>query len=255
MRTLIFQSLGTLVSLLFGVVALRIGRYPVPYASARRQAWLVVGFAFVMFSLNKGLQECFAVAAFLSGEGAPIYDFFISWSPAFNQSRTIAGIALWLVLGLFVVTGQAFRRRDLAVAMAAILAGMAIGAGIGIYESGLEGVRHFSAVAILDSAELAVLLSVLFGLLVRDRLDRLLWLALAIHAIKLAVNTIWMAALINWSVPGSWSPPIWYMHAGRAVLTGVMLGLAWWRLILAKRGVEIPALFETDRVRSSVAIR
>lgn len=255
MRTLIFQSLGTLLSLLFGIVALRVGWHPALHASARRQAWLAVGFAFVVFSLNKGLQECFAVAAFFSGEGAPIYDFFISWSPVFNQSRTTGGIALWLVLGIFVLTGRSFKRRGLAAAMVAIFAGMAVGAGIGLYQGELEGLGHFAAVAVLDTVDLIVLLSVLFGLLIRDRVDRLLWLALAFHAVKLAFNTIWMAALINWSVPGSWSPPIWHMHAGRAVLTGVMLGLAWRRLILARRDVEVPTLFEIRRLGSSIAIR
>lgn len=225
----------------FGLVALRIGGEG---GGGRTAAWRVSGAAFVLEGVNKLCQNVFGILALAGGRGSAVWDEYLAWSPAFNHSRTFALAGFVVALGVLSFTPIAQRRAFPAV-MTLLLGGtMVAGMVLGRAEPRLVESTHYPLVAALDAVALIGLLSLLFLLLVRDRVDRLLWIALCIYGFALALNAIWIGALARIATPNAWAPSPITMNAYRLVLVAAMVVVALHRWRLGKRGVYVPALLE-----------
>lgn len=124
---------------------------------------------------------------------------------------------------------------------------MVLGAALGWVQNQLMTPDHFAAGVLLDTAELLVLLVVLFGLLLRDRTDRHLWFALSLFAFKLAMNVGWLSAMLGFGVPNGWRITPHVLHLGRTTLALGMVYFAARRLYLARHGVEVAGLVRPPR--------
>lgn len=243
MLTLLNQVAWSVLQVAFAFVALRITPFPsAPHDQSR--AWRVVGLIFLFNGVHALAQDAFAVSAYISGSGSVLWDSYLRWAPALNHGRTLA-----FTLGFPILLTTRWRvmgcsRTLWRVAVATILGGMVLGALLGISEGPLQASTHFSAVAVLDAAELLTLLLVLFIVLVRSQVDRFLWVSLCVYAFSLAVGTLWISALINLDIPGNWAPSTLLMHAVRAVIGTAMVLAAVWRLSLARRGAPVLGLME-----------
>ena len=242
MLTLLFQTLLSVLRLAFGWMAMRVARRL--HDAPATRAWLVSGMAFFAVGVHALVQDTFAILAVSSGAGSYLWDTYIEWAPALNHSRQFA-IAAFFPLLFFVANGSVVsRRRTVIYSVGGLSAAMVLGYVVGWKEGALIPAIHFRAGSILDVAELLIALVVLFSLLVRSYVDRLLWTAVALYAFSLSLSAIWTSALVGMDSPGSWTPPPVFMHVFRAVLGLGMVLIAAWRLSLAGKNVPVRSLLE-----------
>lgn len=248
MWTLVLQALVSLLLLAFGLVAWRIARVPVGRTS-HVDSWGLTASTFILVSLISGFQNAFGTLAYLQGQGAIVWDWYMVSAPSLNHSRTIALLGFFLVLPFASSRplGRLFGSHRWLQHIALVAFGAGIGALVGLTEDGFSVPIHFKAVATLDVLELLVVLAVLFFVLMRNLVDQLLWFALSVYAFSLALNAIWTSALIGYGVPSIWTPPALQMHVYRVVLASVMLLLGVRRLALGNASIGIPGLMETIR--------
>jgi hypothetical protein len=243
MLTALLQLLVAVLIVAFAAVALAVGRRAATSAPSRRAAWTVAGAAFLFHGANMMAQAAFAVTALVAGPGEPAYRAYMAVAPAMNHSRTVALLAFFgTLLALPYVAERT--RWFVPAAVAAVLLGAAAGAAGGVLDGRLGERSHYLSLVSLDSVELVFVLGVLFLLLVRDAVDRLLWLALAVYALSLALNILFVSPVGLRALVGGWAPPGWSMQAYRAVLRTAMLAIALRRWSAARRGTDVPALFE-----------
>lgn len=242
MLTLALQLLNASLTLGFAVLILRVSRQSTWTSAARRVSSSLVGVAFAANGFGGLVQGTLAVWASAAGAGSAVYDTFLRFAPAMNQSRTGLEIALALLLMSVAVKGA--RPLALWLLLAVLAAGWAAGAAVGLLEGTLVTSRHFPMVALLDGVEMVALLAMLLLALSRSSMDRLLWLALSIHALKQSFNAIWFSAFAWIDIPGGWAPRPWTIQTQMAVLGCLMLAIAVRRYQLARRGVHVPSLLE-----------
>jgi len=252
--TLSLQWLVGAVSLLLGLTALLVARRVGADAPTHRASWLLVGIALVMVSMVDVTQSTAAFAAVWAGVGSAIYEQYIRWAPALNYSRTGGEIALGGLLILVAYRGAGasrFRRESVAI----LLVGMLAGAALGVLEGAMVTRVHFSVGAFWNTVEMGVLACALVAALARSSMDWILWLIVTIKMISQAISTIWLIALAWVGVEGAWIPEPWLKQLFIVVVSSLMLGLALWRLTLARRGTSVPALLQlggTPRFKSAV---
>lgn len=168
---------------------------------------------------------------------------YLIYAPWFNHSRT-AALSAFFILLLALVFVRPSRRWMVAGSLGVICAATAVGAILARGDGLGGGVQHYRSVVAFDGVELILVLSVLFVLLVRDTIDRLLWLALAAYALTIALNVLFFTPLGLRVMGGGWAPPMWTTQAYRVVACLGMCVAAVQRLRLARRGIDVPALFE-----------
>ena len=240
MRSIVLQWLVTLLFCLLGGVCLAVGRGLAATWSTNRKAWLLSGIAFSLHALNRLVQNTVGSWAYFAGPGTPVYEQYLLLAPIANHSRTFAMMAYLGALLVLVAWTGADRPRFMGMAVMALLLSMTLGGLFGWMEGSFVRQTHYSAVAILDVFELLLILSMLLVALVADGVDRLLWSILSVYAFSLALSILWTAALVGtgfW-----WTPAPWHMHAYRSLLTGLMLACAVRRLVLMRRGADVPGL-------------
>jgi len=240
--TLALQFVNVGLTLGFAVLILLISQRSSWASSARRHSCWLVGVAFAINGISGLVQRILAVWAFVAGPESPVYTGYLQAAPAMNQSRTGLEIALTLLLAWIAVRGE----RPLAwwLLLPGLIAGGAAGTVIGLLEGTLVASRHFSMVALLEGLEMVALLAMLLLALIRNSMDRFLWLALATYAVQQSFNAIWTSALAWENMPGGWAPRPWMFPAQMALLGCVMLAIALRRYQLARRGVHVPSLLE-----------
>jgi hypothetical protein len=239
MHIIALQCLVTLFFGAFGVTSLLVARTLPASPEHSRAGWLLTGMAFTIFGIDSAAQNVLGTTAYIAGAGAPVYAFYMKVAPAANHSRTFLMLAYCALL-VWVLTRKRLPRHWRWTALAALLAGVAAGALVGAGEGPLVERTHYTTVALLDVVEMLILLGSLFVALVSERVDRLLWFALGVYAVSVALNIIWTVALAGVGI--GWVPPSWQMHAYRCVLTFAMTALACRRLVLARRGVAVRGL-------------
>lgn len=240
MPTLILQNAVSLAFLLFGVTALAVGFIVRRDGDDRWPSWLLGGIAFTLHGANSVFQSVFGSWAFVAGSGTAVYDAYLRWMAELNHSRTSTLVFAFAVL-LFVVLRRFQPRKAFWFVFACLyVVALGLGAWVGSAENTLVAERHFMLVASLDTVELLLLFVLLFAMLVTDRVDRLFWFAIALYGFALALNILWTSALTG--INFTWVPSPRHMHAYRLVTTLGMLGIAWRRLLLARRGVAVPSL-------------
>ncbi|HYJ78376.1 MAG TPA: hypothetical protein VEW03_02145 [Longimicrobiaceae bacterium] len=251
MVTFYLQCAATVCLVFLGWSALAVSR-SIPHALEKhRAAWRLVGIAFILHSSDLLIQNVFAGLALLRGTSSRLMAVFVDLMPLFNHSRTflLLGLCAALcLLGLWnkPVTGGFWR-----AAYALLAVGLVSGAVVGRVEGPFVVMVHFTAVAVWDVVELLLLLTALFILLLKSAADRHLWSMLALYAFSLALGVFWSAAFSQADIPNTWSPPPWTIAAVRTAIYLLMLGFVLRRWALARRGTEVPAMFDSPRVQPS----
>lgn len=250
MLILSLQWLLTLLFILFGIVATSVPRQGKSGSPRHLLLWSVAGVTFILQGVNRLAQDTFGTWAYFAGPDSPVLRSYLAVLPAANHSRTFAMLAFCGVLAVLTFWGRELSRRaTLLLTVAAVLAGMAVGAVVGWQEGSFTVQRHFSAVAVSDAFELVCLLAALFAVLVGNQVDRLLWLALTAYTFNVALNILWMVGLSALGV--GWAPSPLHMNLYRVALLAIMVGTALRRVRLARREIPTRGLLESARPRSS----
>jgi hypothetical protein len=244
MVTMGLQLLVTALLLTFGLLSLVIaGRAPFqkPF---HKVFWTLAGIAFVAHATLQATQNLWGSLALAAGGSSATMATYLRWVPAFNHSRTFLWLAFSAVVVWFARRGTLPGRRAWGATLAALAAGLLVGALLGYHEGSILARTHYTRVALLDAIELVIVLTVLFIALVSGRVDRHLWGALAVFATMVALNIVWYAAMSMIDDKRVWSPAPWMMNAYRVVPTAVMVAIGVRRLQLARRGVKVPSLLD-----------
>jgi hypothetical protein len=241
MSTLILQLFNAVSMLSLGILALAVVRGAHRAPGSREAGWWIVGLAFVIAGSNAVVQTSLAVWAFASGPGSAVYETYVRWAPASNTARASVMLGLGIILLLFREYSWSGRRYVLFYLVLMLVAG---GALFGMTKIGFSS-QYYSFVAGISTVEMLIFLAVLLRTLVAQSVDRLLWIMLAIYAMREAWNVIWLSALAWKYIPGNgWHPNPAYIKFYVAVTYIMMIAVVVQRIRLNRRGAYVGALLE-----------
>jgi len=245
-QTLALQLLVPMLLLVFGVLALRVA--PGPGTSTRTTAWFMAGVTFVMNQAMATAHAALSVVAMLAGRESGLYALVVALLPSGNDARSTLVLGFALALAWVVLLGKPSPPRRAIVAAAVAL--MAVGFVAGFFEPPVEqqhGREHWSLMSYLGAATAVVLFATLYRAMVRESIDWLLWVALALYAVQQALTSN-IQMVLSWAgFDGGWAPPPWTMSWVGLVSALVMLACTARRLALARAGLEAPGLLERLR--------
>jgi hypothetical protein len=246
MTSLALQLLAGLFTLGLGVVALATSRYPEAHGERGVGQWGLVGAAFILSGVNETIQSIWAYFAYAAGPGSALWDGFLRWAPAANQSRSGLELGMYAALILLLVRPPARfpASRVGLLASGVVVAGMSLGALLGYFEPTADAPMHLTMVAMVNMGVAAGALAVLIISLLVQSLDRYLWVIIAIHALKSVLNVLWLNALVWLYTPEAWAPNPLQLLMIAAAIGAMMVAVAINRLRLARRGVYVRALLE-----------
>jgi hypothetical protein len=241
--TLTLQCTVAVLSLAFGWVALGVSRYRGVLTPDRRAGWLLTGVGFAAFGVSSAVQDAGAVAAFVSGQGTPVYDTYLRWAPAANHSRFVLGTAFAGAMTWIAWSGRFPGRRGWgwigAVMAAAMLAGGALGLAEGAYDSRVHG----ASAAVLLTLELIAFSLVLLISAARGTLDVFLFASLMLYTASMALSVPQLSAMSLFAMMGGERVPPWMMQLHSTIFGVLMLGVATLRLELLRRGTPVREVF------------
>lgn len=234
MVTVVLQIVHSAVALAFGLLGLRVARR-LRLQPLLATGWLWTAGVFAVLDTVSLAQSLAAAAAFASGPDTFLWNRYVAWAPALNHGRTAALIIAFPLLLVLVFPRRRVEYapppwRSWVAGCGFVIAGGGAGVWLGLMEGPIIPPHHFERVAVMNAVELLVLLAVLFLLLLRDRLDRLLWLALAVYALNVALHVLLISGLSGFGIAGGWQLPAAYLPLFNAVFAAAMLGLAAARL-------------------------
>lgn len=245
MTTLFFQCAVALLALAMGVLGLKVARALPPDAPVlHRLSWEVVGLVFLLGAVSSIFQNVFAVIAVRAGNGSPAWNSYAVWAPVGNYGRTLAKSMLSLLLCLLPLAHRVTLPRARLVAIGASVVMFAVGTALGLMEGPLRMSVHFSMYSVFETVELVLLLIALFVAVQTSSMDRLLWAAMALYAARQALNALSYGALAWWGTDGRWAPSGLHIHVMGVIGYVVMAYLSWKRILLARRGVPVPGMFD-----------
>lgn len=244
MDRLLLQLASSALLLVFGVTALRVWRRFGPVRRDRAAlAWAVTAANFLVVGSYATAHSLASAAAVASGKESALYHFVVEWAQAANAGRGVASVGFGLLLGALMVAHRRSLPR-IAGAAPAVLVTLAVVATLGARLLPDATPKGFvTTVAVLNAVTAVVLMAALLAAVQNDGLDQLLWLALAVYALKETVSVSILAVMAWWSmayVATYYTIFLWL----QVVLAGVMAGLVGRRLYLASGGRRVPALFE-----------
>lgn len=246
MTSLALQLLAGLFTLGLGLAALATSRYPEAHGDRGVAEWGLIGAAFILSGVNETIQSVVAYFAYAAGPGSPLWDGFLRWAPAANQSRSGLELGMYAALVLLLVRPPtrfpALRVEVLASCL--VVAGMSLGALIGYFEPTADAPMHLTIVAVINVGVATGAFTALVISLLVQSLDRYLWVIIAIHALKSVLNVLWLNALVWMYTPGAWAPNPLQLLMVSATIGAIMVAIAVRRLHLARRGVYVRALLE-----------
>lgn len=245
MTTLFLQCVVAILTLVFGVAALRVaGRVP-GAPELHRATWLLTGVVFTMLGISTAFHNVVAAPwAFFAGRGSPELALYMQFSPIANHSRGFLMLAYGVMMAAIVPLSRAAGQRLAVFAVLVGIAFMAVGAVLGFQEGSLTRATHYTATTITDAAGLIFLLAALFLGIVRNTTDRLLWVGLVIFTVHELLDIPWFSAMAWADVPGAWRPSAKYIHLYASVAYLLMILVAERRVRLARKGVRVPGLLE-----------
>jgi len=245
-QILSIQLLGCMTILGIGVLALRVA--PGPGTSARTAAWFMVGVTFASQGLLATVQSVLAVGAVLAGPGTGFYTVYLRLMPAGNDARNVVVLGFALALGWVLLLGKPSPGRRTIVAAAALL--LVAGFVAGLFEPPVarqQSADHLSVLSYFGAATAMLLFAALYRGMVRESVDWLLWVALALYAVQEALSSN-IQMVLSWAgFGGGWSPPPETMLWAGLVAAVGMLACAARRLAIARAGGDPPGLLERIR--------
>jgi hypothetical protein len=248
MRSLVLSCLDSVLHLVFAVLALQVGRRLPAHAGSQRHAWQMTGLVFVIFSAVVVPQMAFGTTVYFLGPEHPLYAGYLRFAPMANHSRTLVVWSLYISLAALAFRGDRawplLRRAYPALALGMLFAGGLLG----WLEGSFDAARHLSNTSLMDVAGFVGLALLLFMLMLRDTVDRALWVALVCYGVASVVSSLFLAA-IAWVNADAWIPRTWVLELSRVAFTTAMVSMAVWRLRLARRGVPLAGLLGTNRPR------
>jgi hypothetical protein len=246
MLILVLSCADSVLHFVFAVVALMVARRLPAHVGRQRLAWRMTGLVFLLFSLVDMSQLAFGTTVFVLGPEHPLYATYLRWAPIANHSRTLVVWSLYITLWTLTLGTERvwpwLRRLSpvLAVAM------LCVGGLIGWKEGSFDAARHLSNTSLMDAVAFLVLTSLLFVMMLRDTVDRALWMVLLCYGTSSVMSSLFLAAKA-WVNTAAWTPPAFLLEVSRLLFTSAMVALAVWRLRLANRGKPQPGLLGTNR--------
>ena len=245
-QSLALQLLVPVLLLGFGVLALRVA--PRPGTSPRTAAWFMAGVTFAAEGELATVHALAAVGAVLAGPGTRFWDVYLRLLPSGNGARSMVVLGFALALAWVVLLKRPSPPPRAIVAAAAAL--MAAGFVAGLFESPIEqqkGREHWSMMSYFGAATAVVLFATLYWAMVRESVDWLLWVALALYAVQEALTSN-IQMVLSWAgFGGGWAPAARTMSWVGLVSAFIMLVCTARRLALARAGEEAPGLLERLR--------
>ena len=242
--TLTVQFIAPLLVLSFGVLALRVA--PDPGTSTRTSAWFMAGVTFTADGAVATVHALLAVGAFIAGEGTTFYDVYLRFMPPGNDARSMVVLGFALALAWVVLLERPAPRRRAIIAGAVVL--LAAGFVVGLFEPPVAtGGDHFLVMSFFGAATAVLLFAALYRAMVRETLDWLLWVALALYAVHEAISSN-VQTVLSWAgFGGGWTPTTRAMHWAGMLSALAMLACTMRRLSIARAGGEAPGLLERLR--------
>lgn len=243
---------GSLLDLVFAILAVRIGLRTSIQPPVNRWAWLTTGLIFLLYAVDDLTQLSFGTLAFLQGPEAASYSAYMRWAPIANHSRTFLVWSIYILLTVLAFTRPS--RRVLRYGFPGIAAGMLlIGVWLGWSEGSFEAARHLSATSLMDAVGFVALTVMLFLTMVRETVDRALWFSLVCYGFASMVSSLFLAAMAWFNVEDTWTPsPLW-MEGIRLGFAVIMVGLGLWRLRRARENRHVPGVLGSMRDRPVLA--
>jgi hypothetical protein len=243
-QTLTLQLMAPVLLLSFGVLALRVA--PEPGTSARTAAWFMAGVTFASDGAVATVHALLAVAAAFAGEGTTFYDVYLRFLPPGNDARIVVVFGFALALAWVVLLGRPAPGRRAIVAGAAVL--LTAGFVVGLFEPPVgSGGDHFLVMSYFGAATAVLLFAALYRAMVRESIDWLLWVALALYAVQEAISSN-IQGVLSWAgFGGGWAPPHRAMLWVGMLSASAMLACTARRLAIARTGGEVPGLLERLR--------
>jgi hypothetical protein len=244
MRTVLLQLVFSSVFFAFGVLALRVWRR---FGTVRREraalAWGVTAAQFLLVGGTAVVHSLLAAASMAQGKDSRLFRVMGEWAPPLDAGRGMASVVFGVLMVALLVVHRRHAPRVAQAAPAVLAVALVAGTAVGwtLPRTGPHGFA--TMLAVMNAATAVVLMAALLAAVQNDGLDQLLWLALAVFALKETMTVSLLAVIALWGV--SYVLPyfdtyIW-LHV---VLGGVMVGIGARRLHLAGGGRRVPALFE-----------
>lgn len=244
MITLTFQTLVGVLSLVFGAVALQIGRKRYGLPEAHGVSWKVVGIAFVFGGIANCLYSVGAIWAFLSGPDSAAWAQYVRWSPTGNYARAFVKFVAGAALALAAIASIRSRLGDWKMLLLLSVGAYVLGGVLGWIEGTDRWSLHYTNLAIYEAVEVGALLSALLVGLLKNSMDRHLWIIVGLYTFRQVLNVLFWAAFAWITVDGAWTPHPSQVHIFGAIVYVAMIAVAARRLQLARRGVRVPSLAE-----------
>lgn len=194
--------------MLFAAASLIVAGRWRPGAGRGPEGWRIVGAGFVALGGSGLVQTAWAVAAVHEGAASPVYQEYLRWAHAFNQSRAVAGVLLAVVLAWALGRPRIPEFRYGAATLAVVLTGMAGGLLWGWGEGPMTLGQHGPRLIALLALELIAFGAVLLLGAARGGLDPALAACLALYALMIAAAVPTLSGIILWSPAAPpWSTP------------------------------------------------
>jgi hypothetical protein len=239
------QILASGFLLLFGVLALQVWRRAGPVRLDRATlAWGVCAVHFILTGVFATGQSLLAFTGWSMGKESALLTWVGEWAYAANLARAALSVLFALLVLVLLVT----RRRW--VFRAAHLAPVLLTGAMIVFTAALLQIRSLDSpyavgtgCALMSGATAVILMAALLAAVLNDSIDQLLWLSLALYALKETLSVSMFAIVAWWSLAphsGQWHVFYWVS----VLLAAGMSALAVRRLRLAGAGQRVPALFE-----------
>lgn len=244
MRTVLLQVVFASLFFTFGVLALRVWRR---FGAVRREraalAWGVTAAQFLLVGGTAVVHALLAAASMAQGKESRLFQTMSDWGPPLDAGRGVASVVFGALLVALLVVPRRHAPRVAQAAPAVLVVALVAGTAAGWALPRTGAYEFATMLAVMNAATAVVLMAALLAAVQNDGLDQLLWLALALFALKETVTVSLLAVIALWGV--SYVLPYYsayfWLHG---VIGGVMTGIAARRLHLAGGGRRVPALFE-----------
>jgi hypothetical protein len=244
MRAAVLQVVFSSLFFFFGVQALRVWRR---FGTVRREraalAWGVTAAQFLLVGGTAVVHSLLAAASMAQGKSSRLFHVMSDWGPPLGAGRGVASVVFGVLLVALLVVHRRHAPRVAQAAPVVLVMTLLAGTAAGWALSGTTTYSFSTMLAVLNAATAVVLMAALLAAVQNDGLDQLLWLALAVFALKETITVSLLAVIAVWGI--SYVLPYYsayfWLHV---VLGGVMVGIGARRLHLAGGGRRVPALFE-----------